>query len=78
MTKAKTARLRNTLLACAAFAAVSTSATPQVAGSPILVEKQGAFAVGGKIVGDPDRSSLHCDHGVVEFQIPPGARAVIY
>jgi len=43
---------------------------------PILIQKQGAFAVGGTIIGDPDTSSLHCDHGVVEFQIPPAPRAV--
>jgi hypothetical protein len=45
-------------------------------GAPLAVEKQGAFAVGGKVVGDAEKSSLHCDHGVVEFQIPPRARAV--
>jgi hypothetical protein len=64
------------LLACAAFAAISATATAQVDGSPILIEKQGAFAVGGKVVGDPANASLHCDHGVVEYQIPPNARAV--
>jgi hypothetical protein len=45
-------------------------------GDPIMIAKQGAFAVGGQILGDPDTSSLHCDHGVVEYQIPPNPRAV--
>jgi hypothetical protein len=76
MTKPRRTRPIEALLACAAFAAVSAAASAQVAGSPILIEKQGAFAVGGKVVGDPASASLHCDHGVVEYQIPPDARAV--
>lgn len=43
---------------------------------PLLIAHQGAFAVGGKVIGDPATASLHCDHGVVEYQIPPRARAV--
>ena len=43
---------------------------------PLLIATQGAFAVGGKTIGDPATASLHCDHGVVEYQIPPQARAV--
>jgi hypothetical protein len=34
------------------------------------------MAVGGKVVGDPETASLHCDHGVVEYQIPPHAHRV--
>ena len=41
----------------------------------IVIERQGAFAVGGQVLGDA-AASLHCDHGVVEYQIPPDARAV--
>ena len=41
----------------------------------LVIERQGAFAVGGKVLGD-SASSLHCDHGVVEYQIPAEARAV--
>jgi len=41
----------------------------------IVIEKQGAFAVGGRLIGDAS-ASLHCDHGVVEYQIPPNARAM--
>jgi hypothetical protein len=43
--------------------------------APLLIASQGSFAVGGKVTGDPDKASLHCDHGVVEYQIPPHARA---
>ncbi len=42
----------------------------------IRIAEQGAFAVGGTVLGDPLSASLHCDHGVVEYQIPPDARAV--
>jgi len=42
---------------------------------PLVIVSQGAFAVGGKVVGDPDSASLHCDHGVVEYQIPVKPRA---
>lgn len=38
-----------------------------------MIQKQGAFSVGGKVIGD-DAASLHCDHGYVEYQIPPNPR----
>jgi hypothetical protein len=44
--------------------------------APILIDRQGAFAIGGTVLGDPEMASLHCDHGVVEYQIPPNPRAV--
>jgi hypothetical protein len=44
--------------------------------APIIIERQGALAVGGTVIGDPTSQSLHCDHGVVEYQIPPRPRAV--
>ena len=49
---------------------------PEYSGPAIRIEKQGAFAVGGRVLGDPNTSSLHCDHGVVEYQIPVDHRAV--
>ena len=42
----------------------------------MLIERQGAFAIGGQVLGDPETASLHCDHGVVEYQIPLAPRAV--
>jgi len=42
----------------------------------MVIDRQGAFAVGGTILGDPATSSLHCDHGLVEYQIPANPRAV--
>jgi hypothetical protein len=62
----------------AAALAVSASSSAQFAADSdaILIQKQGAFAVGGTILGNPATASLHCDHGVVEFQIPPTPRSV--
>jgi hypothetical protein len=55
------------LLAAGAVAILAIGcATPQgqAASEPITIQKQGSFAVGGKVVGDPDARSLHCDHGM--------------
>ena len=43
---------------------------------PITIQKQGSFAVGGTILGDPDTRSLHCDHGYVDYQIPVNPRRI--
>jgi len=63
--------------ACAAGIAVWIGGCS--AGGPdeslIVLERQGAFAVGGQVLGDRE-ASLHCDHGVVEFQIPADRREV--
>jgi len=44
--------------------------------APIMIERQGAFEAGGRVEGDPARSSLSCDHGYVEYDIPARARTV--
>jgi len=62
------------LAAAATLLAVGCTDAPDDA-SVIMIERQGAFAVGGTVLGEPARS-LHCDHGVVEYQIPPNPRAV--
>jgi hypothetical protein len=64
--------------AAAAFAVgcTASSDTENGSSSQIVLERQGAFAVGGKVLGDEATSSLHCDHGVVEYQIPANPRGV--
>jgi len=42
--------------------------------APISIQKQGSFAAGGKVLGDPETRSLHCDHGYVDYQIPTNPR----
>ena len=67
------------LLTAGAIALLATAcATPQgqEASSAITIQKQGSFAIGGTILGDPDSKSLHCDHGYVEYQIPVNPRRV--
>ncbi|BAK68166.1 hypothetical protein SLG_34910 [Sphingobium sp. SYK-6] len=43
--------------------------------APIMIARQGSFAAGGTSIGDSANSSV-CDHGYVEYQIPPGPRTV--
>ena len=46
----------------------------QEMGEPIVVAAQGARPFGGRVVGDPKNASIRCDHGYVEYQIPPNPR----
>ena len=64
------------ILAALGIGYVSAQGQRQGAGAPITIQKQGSFAVGGKVVGDPLKSSLHCDHGYVDYQIPVNPRRV--
>jgi hypothetical protein len=43
---------------------------------PLVIEEQGNRPFGGTTVGDPSEALLHCDHGYVDYQIPPHAREV--
>jgi len=40
----------------------------------LVIRHQGAHPFGGKVVGDPARGTIHCDHGYVEWQIPQNPR----
>jgi hypothetical protein len=44
--------------------------------APMVIQEQGGRPFGGTVVGDPGSGSLHCDHGYVEWQIPPDPRRV--
>jgi hypothetical protein len=48
----------------------------QTANDPMVIQKQGSFAVGGNVLGDPNSKSLHCDHGYVDYQIPVNPRRI--
>jgi hypothetical protein len=48
--------------------------TPVGSMPPIVLEREGSFAAGGKLIGDRATTSLSCDHGFVEYQIPVHAR----
>jgi len=52
---------------------LADSAVERGGGSaPLLIERQGSFQAGGKVVAN-GADTLHCDNGFVEFQIPPHA-----
>lgn len=86
LARAETAALRISAVAYvkrpAAAVMTTLAALLAACGNPgdtataLLIERQGAFAIGGTVAGDTDTASLHCDHGVVEYQIPPRPRAV--
>jgi hypothetical protein len=65
------------LLAAGAVAVLATGfvAAQGKPAAPLTIQKQGSFAVGGKVLGDP-ASSLHCDHGYVDYQVPVNPRRV--
>jgi hypothetical protein len=68
------------LLAAGAAALASGDVAAQTqrpnAGASIAIQQQGSFAVGGRILGDSNTQSLHCDHGYVEYQIPVNPRRI--
>lgn len=37
---------------------------------PLVIQSQGNRAFGGRVIGDLTSSSLHCDHGYADWQIP--------
>lgn len=76
-------RAGSSTLAAAMLALLSATAacTPALSSegsarpAPIMIERQGSFAAGGTAIGNGAQTSA-CDHGFVEYQIPPGARSV--
>jgi len=72
--------MRTLLAGLACSAAILSGAVPAAAQEaglpPIMIQRQGAFEAGGRVLGDPQASSLSCDHGYVEYDIPVDARPV--
>lgn len=62
------------LTVCLAFAGSALAAPAER--SPIMIDREGSFAVAGQVSGDSANASLSCDHGFVEYQIPVRPRAV--
>ena len=83
---AVTTRLALLLLVVASVAAAGCAGTPETAEEaepavvgaqgPLVIQEQGGRPFGGVVVGDPASGSIHCDHGYVEWQIPPDPRGV--
>ena len=84
--EAGTTRLALLLLVVASVAAAGCAGTPETAEEaeptvvaaqgPLVIQEQGGRPFGGVVVGDPASGSIHCDHGYVEWQIPPDPRGV--
>jgi len=75
-TSAAGMRLSAVALVAVAAAFTASPGMAQDTGGRIVLERQGSFAVGGKVIGDPKTKSQSCDHGFVEFQIPAEPRKV--
>lgn len=69
------AMLVGCILACAPTMAIAGGKHRAHNPPPITLSETGAFEVGGTVLGDPETSSLSCDHGYVEYFIPQKARA---
>jgi hypothetical protein len=63
------------LPAIAAAAVQARTGGGTKAPAPMMIERQGSFAAGGSMIGDATGSSV-CDHGFVDYQIPPKARNI--
>jgi hypothetical protein len=63
--------------ALAAWLVAGCSGTPPDSDA-ILIERQGAFAVGGTVLGDAIEASLHCDHRAVNLLMWHSASAVAW
>ncbi len=62
------------LLAVAGLAPALAASGQGKAGAPLVIEREGSFTAGGKVLSDPAKGTLHCDHGFVDYQIPVHAR----
>ena len=66
--------------AIAALALLGGCATaggvPALPSGAVAIASQGSFEAGGTFLGDPASSSLACDHGHVEYEIPVGSKPV--
>jgi pimeloyl-ACP methyl ester carboxylesterase len=54
--------------------AQNVSENTEIKNAPIMIQEQGSFAVGGKVLKDENGHTFHGDHGYVFYQIPANAR----
>lgn len=69
------ARTALLLAGCAALTACVTMPQQARSDGAVTIARQGSFEAGGRFLGDPQRSSLACDHGHVEYQVPVAAKS---
>lgn len=63
-----------TLFAAALALSACATRTDRAAPAPLALQAQGSFAVGGRVITDPDGRTFHGDHAHVFYQVPVGAR----
>jgi pimeloyl-ACP methyl ester carboxylesterase len=63
------------IICCSFFVFQGCSSNKDNAGNePIVIEEQGSFAIGGKILRNENGNTFHGDHGYVFYQLPVNAR----
>jgi hypothetical protein len=68
-------RTRDLLPLCAAaLLAVTGGSLPTAAAEPLVIASQGGRPFGGMVKETPGTGTIHCDHGYVEWQVPPDSR----
>jgi hypothetical protein len=72
--RARRIQRRTAAIVWPAILTIVSTAVAAVAAPPMMIERQGSFSAGGRVLGDPGQASLSCDHGFMEFQIPVHAR----
>lgn len=67
--------LHPVLIAIAVIVSAGCTTTARTDGTgPIAIQSQGSFAVGGRVLTDPDGKTFHGDHAAVSYQVPANAR----
>src|SRR5918993_4003690 len=61
-------------LCAAALLVLAGGYKPAGAAEPLMIASQGGRPFGGTVRETPGTGTIHCDHGYVEWQIPPDSR----
>lgn len=69
-------RLKQTGALAFGLACLAAACTIETGPTPIMIETQGNRPFGGVVVGEATQRAFACDHGYVDWQIPPDARDI--
>lgn len=58
------------------LACLASACTSETGPAPIVIEAQGNRPFGGVILGEATQRAFACDHGYVDWRIPPNAREI--
>jgi hypothetical protein len=71
----ESSRIRRVSMVAAAALTIAACG-PAGQSEPLVIVEQGNRPFGGVVLGDPASRAFACDHGYVDWQIPPNARAL--